>query len=105
MLLAGRGHDLVLGYLSDHASAQEVATVARASGARVVVVAGDVVDDDHVAALFASAAELGKLSGLVNNAGVTAHVGDLADTPVAVVRRVVEVNLVGPLLCARRAGR
>ena len=105
MLLAGRGHDLVLGYLSDHASAQEVATVARASGARVVVVAGDVVDDDHVAALFASVAELGKLSGLVNNAGVTAHVGDLADTPVAVVRRVVEVNLVGPLLCARRAAQ
>ena len=41
------------------------------------------------------------MSGLVNNAGLTAHVGDLADTPVAVVRQVVEVNLIGALLCAR----
>ena len=39
----------------------------------------------------------------MNNAGVTAHIGDLADTPVPTVRRVVEVNLIGPLLCARRA--
>ena len=43
------------------------------------------------------------MTGLVNNAGLTAHLGDLADTPVQVVRRVVDVNLVGALLCARAA--
>ena len=102
MLLAGRGHDLVVGYRSDHAAAQEVVKAARAAGARVVAVAGDIVDDDHVTALFAAAAKIGPVSGLVNNAGLTAHVGDLADTPVAVVRQVVEVNLIGALLCARR---
>lgn len=45
------------------------------------------------------------MTGLVNNAGLTAHIGDLTSTPVSVVRRVVEVNLVGALLCARRAAQ
>ncbi|MEJ7757859.1 MAG: SDR family oxidoreductase [Nocardioidaceae bacterium] len=45
------------------------------------------------------------MTGLVNNAGVTAHIADLADTPVAVVRQVVEVNLVGAIICARRAAQ
>jgi NAD(P)-dependent dehydrogenase (short-subunit alcohol dehydrogenase family) len=104
-LLADRGHDLVLGYRSDHASAEEVVAGIRESGARVMAVAGDIADDDHVAALFAAAAELGAVTGLVNNAGLTAHIGDLADTPVPVIREVVEVNLIAPLLCARRAAQ
>ena len=36
---------------------------------------------------------------------MTAHLGDLADTPVDVVRRVVDVNLVAVLLCLRRAAQ
>ena len=34
-----------------------------------------------------------------------AHIGDLVDTPVEVIRRVIEVNLVGVVLCARRAAQ
>lgn len=104
-LLAERGHDLVLGHLSDGASAERVAAAARAAGSRAVTVAGDVTADGDVDRLFAAAAELGTVTGLVNNAGLTAHVGDLADTPAAVVRRVVDVALVGALLCARRAAQ
>lgn len=103
--LAERGHDVVLGYLRDGPAADRVVTAARAAGARAIAVRGDVADEDDVAALFAAAEELGIVSGLVNNAGATAHIGDLADTPVAVVRRVVEVNLIGALLCARRAAQ
>lgn len=44
------------------------------------------------------------VAGLVNIAGLTAHPGDLVDTPVDVDRTVVDVNLTGALLCARRAG-
>lgn len=103
--LADCGHDVVLGYLRDRAAADQVVAAARAAGARAIAVPGDVVDDEDVARLFAAAAELGPVTGLVNNAGITAHLGDLADTPVAVLRRVVEVNLLGTLLCARRAAQ
>ena len=69
------------------------------------VVQGDVSDPEQVDALFDIAAGLGQLTGLVNNAGSTLHTGDLVDTPAEVVRRVVEVNLTGAILVARRAVR
>ncbi len=103
--LAGLGHDLVLGCLRDTAAAARVAEAVRAAGATAVAVAGDVADEGDVDRLFDAAGEMGVVTGLVNNAGLTAHLGDLAATPAAVVRRVVEVNLVGALLCARRAAQ
>lgn len=103
--LARSGHDVVVGYRDDRASAMQVVSAAQDHGVRAVAVAGDVTDEDDVAELFAAAAELGAVTGLVNNAGLTAHLGDLADTPVQTVRRVVDVNLVGALLCARAAVR
>ncbi|MFL6131416.1 MAG: SDR family oxidoreductase, partial [Nocardioidaceae bacterium] len=77
----------------------------RASGVRVEVVQADVSAAEQVDALFDAAAGLGQVTGVVNNAGSTLHVGDLADTPVDVVRRVIEVNLIGAVLVARRAVR
>lgn len=104
--LARSGHDVAINYLSDHASALEVVTAACCAGARAVAIAGDVADEGDVTRLFQSCAdELGPATGLVNNAGVTAHIGDLADTPVSVLRRVLDVNLLGTLLCARRAAQ
>ena len=103
--LAGLGHDIVLGYLDDRAAAEHVVESVVAAGGRALAVPGDVADEGDVTRLFDAAADFGRVTGLVNNAGLTAHIGDLADTPVAVVRRVVEVNLIGSLLCARRAAQ
>jgi NAD(P)-dependent dehydrogenase (short-subunit alcohol dehydrogenase family) len=103
--LAADEHDLVLSYLGDEEAAERTAARVRAHGRRCRVVRADVSDPDQVDALFDAAAQEGRLTGVVNNAGSTLHVGDLADTPVHVVRRVVEVNLLGALLVARRAVR
>ena len=103
--LAHRGHDVAVGWLSDGAAAERVVAAVRSAGARALAVQGDVADEADVERLFAAASELGPVTGLVNNAGLTAHVGDLADTPVAAVRRVLDVDLLGPVLCARRAAQ
>jgi len=106
--LASLGHSVVLSSLEDKAAAERVVAAVRATDARALAVAGDVADADAVDALFAAAAAaagFGAVTGLVNNAGLTAHVGELADTPVGVIRQVVEVNLLGALLCARRAAQ
>jgi NAD(P)-dependent dehydrogenase (short-subunit alcohol dehydrogenase family) len=69
-------------------------------------VAADVTREEDVARLFAIARDtLGSVSCLVNNAGATLHIGDLADTPVATIRAVIDVNLVSAILCARRAAQ
>jgi glucose 1-dehydrogenase len=104
--LAASGHDVVVNYRADAAAAERVVRGATAAGARAVAVRADVISEDDVDRLFRTARdELGPVTGLVNNAGITDHLGDLAHTPVAVIRRVIEVNLVGTLLCCRRAAQ
>jgi NAD(P)-dependent dehydrogenase (short-subunit alcohol dehydrogenase family) len=102
--LARAGHDVVINYLNDQAAAQQVVDRALAEGRRAVAVQADVSHEDEVERLFAtSAQELGPVTALVNNAGVTAHIGDLSATPVEVIRAILDVNLLGTILCARRA--
>ena len=103
--LAGGGHDLVISYLTDRQAAEDTAARVRDLGAVCRVVRADVSDADDVDALFDAAAEVGQLTGLVNNAGSTLHLGDLVDTPVDVIRTVIEVNLLGAVFVARRAVR
>jgi NAD(P)-dependent dehydrogenase (short-subunit alcohol dehydrogenase family) len=104
--LAADGHDLVLGYVSNGAAAEQVAGAVRAAGARCVTVRVDTSDEAAVERLFdTAAAELGPVTGLVNNAGVTGPLGRLADARTEDLRRVVDVNLLGCLLCCRRAAR
>jgi glucose 1-dehydrogenase len=103
--LARSGHDLVLGYRRSQEGAERVAAQVEAAGRRAVCVRADVADDDAADLLVDAAAQLGPLTGFVANAGLTAHLADLADTPIELVRRVVDVNLVGVLLCLRRAAQ
>ena len=103
--LASDGHYLVLSYARDQDAADATAGRVRDLGVTCRVVRADVSDADDVDALFDAAAEQGQLTGLVNNAGSTLHLGDLADTPVDVVREVVDVNLTGAILVARRGVR
>jgi NAD(P)-dependent dehydrogenase (short-subunit alcohol dehydrogenase family) len=104
--LAQAGHDVVVNYRDDDEAAERVAALAMAEGVRAVAIQADICHEAEVANLFAESAQLlGAVTGLVNNAGVTIHVGDLADTPVKVLRQILEVNLFGTILCARHAVR
>ncbi|OWA06631.1 oxidoreductase [Streptomyces sp. CS227] len=103
--LAADGHDLVVGYRSDRAAAEAVAERVRAAGRRALAVAVDTADAASVDALFDEAATLGTVTGLVNNAGMSGPVGRLADADPAGLSRALDVNLLGYLLCARRAVR
>ncbi|MBF4136158.1 MULTISPECIES: SDR family NAD(P)-dependent oxidoreductase [Streptomyces] len=103
--LAADGHDLAVGYRSDRAAAEAVAERVRAAGRRALVVAVDTADAASVDALFDEAATLGTVTGLVNNAGMSGPVGRLADADPAGLSRALDVNVLGYLLCARRAVR
>ncbi len=104
--LARAGHDLSVAYRQDDSAAQYTAAQARAAGAQCVLARVDITRPDDVERLFSITAEqLGTVTGVVNNAGVTAHIGDLADTPVQVIRDVIDVNFLGVVLCARQASK
>lgn len=103
--LAEAGHDLVLAYRSDHDAAEEAAAAARERGAGCRLVAGDLTEPSVVDELFGVAADAGRLTGVVNNAGATLHMATLAETPVEVVRHTIELNLTSAVLVARAAVR
>jgi NAD(P)-dependent dehydrogenase (short-subunit alcohol dehydrogenase family) len=104
--LAADGHDIALAYVNDADAAERTARAVRDAGARCVTLRVDVAHEGDVDLLFDTAvAELGPVTGLVNNAAVTGPLGPFADTSTDVLRRVVDVNLMGTLLCSRRAVR
>ena len=105
-LAARRGWDVAINYHRDEAAAQAVAADVRAAGQRAITVAADVADEAAVLAMFARIdGELGRLTGLVNNAGIVAMKARLDQMDVARWQRMWAVNLTGSLLCAREAVR
>lgn len=103
--LARSGHDLVLGYRHDADAAERTAAEVRELGAGCVTVPGDLTRSEDTAALFAAAAEVGRLSAVINNAGVTLTFGALAETPVDTIRQTIDLNLTAAVLVAREAVR
>ncbi|GAA1929307.1 SDR family oxidoreductase [Streptomyces sodiiphilus] len=104
--LARAGHDVAIGYHRDEAAALDTAERVRALGGKAMIFPVDTAAEDDVDAFFdASEAELGRVTGLVNNAGITGPLGRLTETSPEVMRRVLDVNVMGVLLCSRRAAR
>jgi NAD(P)-dependent dehydrogenase (short-subunit alcohol dehydrogenase family) len=102
--LAHAGHRIGIGYERNRDAAEATAAAVRAAGGACLAVQADTSVDEQVDTLFTTVREeLGPITGLVNNAGITGPLGRFADTPAAVLRRVVDVNVTGALLCARRA--
>jgi NAD(P)-dependent dehydrogenase (short-subunit alcohol dehydrogenase family) len=103
--LAADGHDLVLGYHRDTASAEASRTAVESLGVVCRVVPCDLTSPAGVGELFTAAADVGQLTGVVNNAGATLHIAPLAETPVDVIQRTIDLNLTAAVWVARAAVR
>ncbi|NYF18240.1 NAD(P)-dependent dehydrogenase (short-subunit alcohol dehydrogenase family) [Microbacterium sp. AK009] len=102
--LAADGHDLALTYRVASDEAAAVAAACRALGARVLLIRADLADLDDAAALVpATLEEYGRLTGLVNNAGVTMRIGDYLDIDLAEVERMLRINVLAPISLTRAA--
>ena len=103
-LAARQGWAVAVNYTANAAAAQAVVDEIRASGGRALAVQADVADEAQVLRMFAQIdRELGRLSGLVNNAGVVDVTARLQDMTMARWKRMFDINVIGSLLCAREA--
>jgi NAD(P)-dependent dehydrogenase (short-subunit alcohol dehydrogenase family) len=103
---AARGYRVAVDYSRSAAVAEDLVARIRAAGGTAAAIAADVSDERAVEQLFERAAdELGPLTGLVNNAGITGKLGRLEALDFAELSRVMAINVVGTILCSREAVR
>lgn len=105
-LAARDGYAVCFNYTRDETAARTLLRELLDQGLRAQVVRGDIADPDTARRLFDQAeSDLGAVTGLVNNAGVTGHIGAFRDVDLATLRRVLDVNVLGTMLCAQEAVR
>jgi NAD(P)-dependent dehydrogenase (short-subunit alcohol dehydrogenase family) len=106
LLAAKRGWAVAVNYTSNSLAADEVVRAIRQDGGRAIAVQADVAHEDQVLAMFEKVdAKLGRLTGLVNNAGVVDVAARVDEMSVARLRRMFDINLIGSFVCAREAVR
>lgn len=105
-LAARAGWAVAVNYNSDAQAAQSVVAHITAAGGRAIAVQADVADEAQVLAMFRAVDEqLGRLTALVNNAGVVDVPARVEDMELARLRRMFDINVIGSFLCAREAVR
>jgi NAD(P)-dependent dehydrogenase (short-subunit alcohol dehydrogenase family) len=105
-LAAQRGYAVAVNYTRNAEVAESVARDIQAGGGRAISVQADVADEAQVLAMFEQVqTRLGRLSALVNNAGVVDTTQRIDEQSLARWRRMFEINVFGSMLCAREAVR
>jgi len=101
---AAAGYPVAVNYASNEEAAQRIVARIVDGGGRAIAVRGDVADERQVVAMFQQVdRELGKLSGLVNNAGVVDRAARVEEMDSGRLQRMFLINVVGSFLCAREA--
>ena len=103
---ARAGWAVAVNYTANLLAADAVVKQIRDGGGTALALQADVSDESQVLAMFAQVdAKLGRLTGLVNNAGVIDVTARVEDMSVARLQRMFAVNVIGSIVCAREAVR
>jgi NAD(P)-dependent dehydrogenase (short-subunit alcohol dehydrogenase family) len=104
--LASDGYGVIVNYTADADGAESVVSAITGTGGRAVAVRADVGSEDDVEAMFRRAQDqMGPLAALVNNAGAAAEQARIEEQHEDALTRLMQVNVVGPMLCAKHAVR
>jgi len=105
LALGQAGADVIVNYVSDEASAEQVAVDIRAFGVRAIAIRADVSDEAQVQRMFKQTFDaFGSVDILVNSAGLQQDAA-FEHLTLAQWNKVIGVNLTGQFLCAREAVR
>jgi NAD(P)-dependent dehydrogenase (short-subunit alcohol dehydrogenase family) len=103
--LAGEaGYAVAINYFNDKQAAERVVDRIRAKGGKAIAVQADVSLEKDVLRLFEETDKnLGRVTALVNNAGILQKQSRVTDMDSSRLQRIFSVNSIGPFLCAREA--
>ena len=105
-LAARDGYAVCLSYLDNRAAADEVVASIAAQGGVAIAVKADVAIEQDVVRLFEAVdASLGRVTALVNNAGILEKQSGVEGMDAARIGRIFAANVTGSFICAREAIR
>lgn len=106
-ILAGqRGWSVGVNYAGNELAAREAVAAVEKAGGKAIAIKGDVSNEADVMAMFdATQDAFGKITGVVNNAGIVAPGMKLAEMSAERLSRMFAVNVTGAYLVAREAAR
>jgi NAD(P)-dependent dehydrogenase (short-subunit alcohol dehydrogenase family) len=102
---ADAGHAVLLSYVSNQEAAEGLVKEILARGGRAWALQADTAKEADIQRLFAECDRLGRLEALVYNSGITGPSSPLLEASTATLARVLEVNVLGAMICAREAVR
>lgn len=103
-LLGREGHAVCVNYVSDADAANAVVADIEAAGGRAIAVQADTANEADVVRMYETVdKELGTLTGLVNNAGINGRRSRVDDLSADEIRKLLDINVTGCIVCAREA--
>ena len=104
LLAASQGYTVAVNYTANSLAADEVVRQVRAGGGTAITVQADVAVEADVLAMFEKVdARLGRLTALVNNAGVVDMTSRVDAMSLERLQRMFAINVFGSFMCAREA--
>jgi NAD(P)-dependent dehydrogenase (short-subunit alcohol dehydrogenase family) len=100
LLAAEQGYAVVVNYAGNVEAAEAVVAAIHGKGGEAIAVRGDVSLPEDVEHIFKAADRLGRLSGLVNNAGIVGRTARVEGLDAERIARILAVNVTGSFLCA-----
>jgi NAD(P)-dependent dehydrogenase (short-subunit alcohol dehydrogenase family) len=103
-LAGASGYAVAVNYVHDTEAAERVVADILCDGGAATAIQANVADEADVVRLFSRAErELGPLSALVNNAGITGGFARVDQISSDMLTRLFATNVIGAMLCAREA--
>ncbi len=106
LLAAQDGWAVAVNYANNQAAANQVVQAIAQAGGQAIAVQGDVADEAQIVRMFATVdQQLGRVTGLVNNAGVVDVTARVEDMSWQRLERMMRINVLGSFACAKEAIR
>ena len=104
LLAARQGWAVAVNYTQNAAAANAIVQQIKSGGGQAVSIQADVGDEAQIKHLFSQVdAQLGRLTGFVNNAGVLDVAVRVDELSWERAERIMRINVVGAMICAREA--
>ncbi len=106
LLAAQDGWAVAVNYANNQAAANQVVQAIKQAGGQAIAVQGDVADEAQIARLFATVdQQLGRVTGLVNNAGVVDVTARVEDMSWQRLERMMRIHVLVTFACVKEAIR